>query len=176
MIEHRNVPKKYWAEVVYIVVYLLNRSPTHVIKKMTPEEAWSGRKPKVGHLKVFSSTTHVWIPNAKRAKLDSKSQTLMFTNYNENHKAYKLIDVETDHLIFSRDVVVDETTGPFIPSTTPSLATPSVKTFDVGVCLPLGSHDGRALEHFNSEDEESTDPAPPDFSQESHLDDFVPEL
>ncbi|XP_059068247.1 uncharacterized protein LOC131858815 [Cryptomeria japonica] len=61
MIEHRNVPKKYWAEAVYTAVYLLNRSPTHVVKKMTPEEAWSGRKPKVGHLKVFGSTAHAYM-------------------------------------------------------------------------------------------------------------------
>ena len=73
MLEYKNVPKKYWAEAVYTAVYLLNRSPTQAVKKMTPEEAWSGRKPKVGHLKVFGSTAHVWIPNAKRAKLDSKS-------------------------------------------------------------------------------------------------------
>lgn len=86
MIEHRNVPKKYWAEVA--------------VKKTTPEEAWSGRKPKVGHLKVFGSTAHVWIPDAKHAKLDSKSQSLMFTGYIDNHKAYRLIDVEIDRLIF----------------------------------------------------------------------------
>lgn len=124
----------------------------------------------MGYLKVFSSTAHVWIPDTKHAKLDSKSQTLMFTGYSDNYKAYRLIDVETDHLIFSCDVVVDETTGPFMPSTTPSLATP-----DVGVRLPLGSHDGRASKHSDSEDEESTDPTPPDFSQDLHPDDFVPE-
>lgn len=42
MLEHRHVPKKYWVEAIYTVVYLLNRSPTHAVKKMTLEEAWFG--------------------------------------------------------------------------------------------------------------------------------------
>lgn len=71
--------------------------------------------------------------------------------------------------------MVDETTGPFMPSTTPSPATQSMKTRDVGVRLPLGSHDGRASEHFDFEDEESTNPTPPNLSQYLYPDDFVPE-
>lgn len=70
MLEHRNVPKKFWAEAVYIVVYLLNRSPTQIVKKSL-EEACSSRKPKITHLKVF--VAYVWISYAKCSKLDSKS-------------------------------------------------------------------------------------------------------
>lgn len=82
---------------------------------MTPEEAWSGRKPKISHLKVFGSTAYVWIPDATRTKLDSKSQKLMFIGYNVNHKAYRLVDIDTNNLIFSRDVVFDEERGLFQP-------------------------------------------------------------
>ena len=73
MLQHRSVPNKFWAEAVFTAVYLLNRSPTQVIKGKTPEEAWSCRKPKINHLKVFGSVAYVWIPAAKRSKLDSKS-------------------------------------------------------------------------------------------------------
>ena len=71
MLEHRNVPRKYWAEAVSTAVYLLNRSPTLAVNHKTPEEAWSGRKPRINHLKVFGSLAYVWIPNAKRTKLNS---------------------------------------------------------------------------------------------------------
>jgi hypothetical protein len=37
----------------------------------------------------------------------------MITRYNNNHKAYRLVDVDTNQLRFSRDVVVDEEAGPF---------------------------------------------------------------
>lgn len=39
----------------------------------------------------------------------------MFTGYSDNHKAYQLIDADTDCLIFNRDVVFDEERGPFRP-------------------------------------------------------------
>lgn len=67
------VPNKYWAEAVFTVVYLLNRSPTQAVKGQTLEEVWSGRKPRISHLKIFGSLSYVWIPDTKRSKLDSKS-------------------------------------------------------------------------------------------------------
>ncbi|PNX64970.1 retrovirus-related Pol polyprotein from transposon TNT 1-94, partial [Trifolium pratense] len=41
---------------------------------MTPEEAWSGRKPSVNHFRVFGCLAHVHIPDSQRKKLDSKSK------------------------------------------------------------------------------------------------------
>ena len=47
-------------------------------------------------------------------KLDAKSQKLMLAGYNSLHKAYRLIDTKTSHLLYSRDVVFDEHRGPFM--------------------------------------------------------------
>jgi hypothetical protein len=33
--------------------------------------------------------------------------------YNNSYKSYKLVDVNTNQLSFSRDVIVDEEVGPF---------------------------------------------------------------
>eukprot|EP00253_Pinus_taeda_P032343 PITA_32343 len=41
MLQHRNVPNKFWAEAVFTAVYLLNRSPTQAFKGKTPEEPHS---------------------------------------------------------------------------------------------------------------------------------------
>jgi hypothetical protein len=108
MLENKCIPNKYWAEAVHTTVYLLNRSPTKSVPTMTPEEAWSGKKPHVSHLKVFGSVAYVWIPDEKHSKLDSKCKKLMFTGYSDHHKAYRLIDIEADKCIFSWDVVLDE--------------------------------------------------------------------
>eukprot|EP01018_Ginkgo_biloba_P027772 Gb_16799 [translate_table: standard] len=45
MLKSKNLPNDYWAEVVYI----LNHSPTKLVKNITPKEAWSGHKPSVAH-------------------------------------------------------------------------------------------------------------------------------
>jgi len=36
---------------------------------------------------------------------------MMVTSYSDNHKAYRLVDIDTNKVIFSRDVV-DEEVGP----------------------------------------------------------------
>ena len=124
---------------MFTAVYLLNRSPTHTVKGKTPEEVWSGRKPKISHLKVFGSIAYVWIPTAKRSKLDSKSQKLMMTGYNDHHKAYRLIDIATGRLSFSRDVVFDEDRGFFQSSSSEQCSTDQPHS----VLLPVGPPDGR---------------------------------
>ena len=77
-------------------------------KGKTPKEAWSDCKPKISHLKVFGSFAFVWIPNASRTKLDAKSQKFMLIGYSSLHKAYRLIDIDTSRLLYSRDVFFDE--------------------------------------------------------------------
>jgi hypothetical protein len=70
MMETRFVPNKFWSKVVFTTIYLLNRSPTITTKQKTPKEAWSERKPKVDHLKVFGFIACAYIPNDERTKLD----------------------------------------------------------------------------------------------------------
>ena len=53
-------------------------------------------------LKIFGSTTYMWIIDAKRIKLDSKSHKLMLTGYSDNHKSYWLSDVDNDGLMLSK--------------------------------------------------------------------------
>ncbi|KAL4297638.1 hypothetical protein GQ457_12G007010 [Hibiscus cannabinus] len=45
MLKAKNMPKEFWAEAVSCAVYLSNRSPTKNMDNVTPQEAWSGRKP-----------------------------------------------------------------------------------------------------------------------------------
>eukprot|EP00253_Pinus_taeda_P004464 PITA_04464 len=139
MLQHRSIPNKFWAEAVFTAIYLLNRSPTQAVKGKTHEEVWSGRKPKISHLKVFGSIAYVWIPAAKRSKLDSKSQKLMMTGYSDHHKAYRLIDIATGRLSFSRDVASDEDRG-FFQSSPSELCSDDQPH---SVLLPVGPPNGR---------------------------------
>jgi hypothetical protein len=113
MLQNRCVPNRFWAEAVFRIVYLLNRSPMMAVKQKTLKEAWSGRKPNVSHLKVFGYTAYSWILAAKRTKLDPKSDKMMLIWYSDTHKDYILVDVDTDKVRLSIDVVVDEEVGPF---------------------------------------------------------------
>jgi len=49
----KGLPDYFWGEVVATAVYLLNISPTKAVWNTTPLEAWNGKKPWVGHLRIF---------------------------------------------------------------------------------------------------------------------------
>jgi len=53
LLKEKKMLKQYWVEAVSRAVYLLNRCPIISLQVVTSEEAWSGHKPSVTHLRVF---------------------------------------------------------------------------------------------------------------------------
>lgn len=43
MLKEKGMPNTFWAEAVYMAVYLINRCPTKAVQNKTPLEAWSQR-------------------------------------------------------------------------------------------------------------------------------------
>ncbi|RVW23094.1 Retrovirus-related Pol polyprotein from transposon TNT 1-94 [Vitis vinifera] len=84
------------------------RSPTLVVKDMTPEEAWSGSKPSVDHFWVFGCISHVHILDSKRIKLDDKSVRCVLLEVSEESKAYRLYNLVFWKIIVNRDVKFKE--------------------------------------------------------------------
>ncbi|KAE8681124.1 hypothetical protein F3Y22_tig00111342pilonHSYRG00188 [Hibiscus syriacus] len=82
MLKSKKLPKEFWVEAVSCAVYLSNRSPTRSVWGKTPQEAWSGRKPGISHLRTFGSIAHV--------------------------HGYKLYNPDNKKFVISRDVVFNE--------------------------------------------------------------------
>lgn len=108
ILSERQVPKSFWPEAVRWTSHVLNRSPTIAVKDMTPEEAWSGKKPSVEHFRVFGCVGHVHIPDARRIKLDNKSVSCVLLGVSDETKGYRMFDPIAKKIIVSRDVVFDE--------------------------------------------------------------------
>lgn len=108
MLSHKKMPKTFWPEAVNWSVYIQNRSPTIAVKDVTPEEAWSGKKPSVHFFRVFGSIGYVHIPNSQRKKLDDKSVKCVLLGISEESKAYKLYDPIAKKVHISRDVIFAE--------------------------------------------------------------------
>ncbi|CAL8161243.1 unnamed protein product [Prunus armeniaca] len=108
MLHEKGVPYEFWAEAINTAVYLLNRCPTKALNKVTPFEAYTGRKPGIAHLKIFGSPCHVLIPSALRHKLEENSHKCIFVGYGLCEKGYRLFDPSTRKVILSRDVTFDE--------------------------------------------------------------------
>ena len=111
MLSMRKVPRIFWAEAVSWTFYILNRCPTLAVKNITPQEAWSGVKPSVEHLRVWGCLAHAHVSNEKRGKLDDKSNTCVMFGFSKESKGYRLYNPTTKKIVVSRDVVFEETKG-----------------------------------------------------------------
>lgn len=82
MLLDAKLEKKYWGEAVVTAAYLQNRLPTRAVD-VTPFELWYGKKPYLGHLRVYGCKAWVHVPDVKRGKFDSKARKLTFIGYSE---------------------------------------------------------------------------------------------
>lgn len=86
---------------------MLHRCPTRILKNKVPKEVWSGKKPYVNHLKVFDSICYKHVPDARRKKLDDKSEVMILVDYHKT-RAYILFNSISGNLMISRDIINDE--------------------------------------------------------------------
>ena len=105
----KDLPKKFWAEAVNTVVFLLNRLPTRALQNKTPYEAWHGYKPSIKNLKIFGCLCFTYVPLVRRDKLDKKAETDIFVGYNNVTKGYRVFQPQTKKVIVSRDIKFIET-------------------------------------------------------------------
>jgi len=107
MFKENNLPHEFWGEAVNTAAYILNKCPTKKLKTQVPEEVWSGRKPSISHLRVFGSICYKHVPDARRKKLEDKSDAMILVGYH-NTVAYSFLDPQSKKIAITRDVKVLE--------------------------------------------------------------------
>jgi len=108
MLNEKGLPNSFWAEVVNIALYILNKSATKVVDGKTPQDAYFGKKPLVAHFKVFGCKCYMHVLDKDSRKLEPKSQKCIFLGYDMESKAYRLYDPKARKVQLSRDVVFHE--------------------------------------------------------------------
>lgn len=73
-----------------------------------PFEAWFGRKPDIGHLRVFGCIVHMKVPKFQTGKLDDRSVKVINLGKEPGTKANLLYNPVKDKVRVSRDVVFEE--------------------------------------------------------------------
>ena len=79
-----------WENATNTSVYVQNISPHQVFENKTPEEAFTGVKPDVCHLRIFGCSVYIHIPKEKRSRLEPLGKKGTFVGYNETSKAYQI--------------------------------------------------------------------------------------
>ena len=89
------LPREFWGEALMVANYLRNRLPTNTHGgKMTPYEAWYGRKPDLNHIRTYGCLVHARIPSEKRDKMDVVSFQGIFVGYHSS-KQYRVYNPVT---------------------------------------------------------------------------------
>jgi hypothetical protein len=95
-------------EAAMKTIYVQKRSPHRILKDMTPEEAFSGKKPNVENIRIFGCLFYFHIPKDKRNKLEPLRKKGIFVGYSESSKAYRIYIPEQHNIEVSRDMTFNE--------------------------------------------------------------------
>ena len=76
------------AEACNTAVYVQNRFPHRVLSMSTPDEAFTGMKPDISHLKIFGSPVYIHVTKDARKKLELTTEVEIFLGYTETPHNY----------------------------------------------------------------------------------------
>lgn len=132
-----SLPIEFWGECVLTAAYLINRTPTPLLNGKTPFEMLHRRPPPMQHLRVFGSLCFAHNQSHKGDKFESRSIRCVFLGYPHGKKGWRVYNLETRKIFFSRDVVFFETDFPFASSTTmaPNVSLPQHRDNSMPVVL-----------------------------------------
>ena len=100
MLQDAGLPERFWEDAIATACYIRNRIPVGP-KGMTPEEAYSGKKPYIGHLKAWGCLAYHYIPLENRRKLEPTATKTCFIGYMPTSRQYKLYDPVNKRIIVS---------------------------------------------------------------------------
>ena len=88
----------FWGYALETAQYLLNLVPSKVIST-TPKELWTGRKPSLGHVRIWGSPAHML--RRDPSKLEARLEVGLFVGYPKGTKGYLFYDLMEQRVLVS---------------------------------------------------------------------------
>ncbi|KAL2250061.1 UNVERIFIED_CONTAM: hypothetical protein Sindi_2479800 [Sesamum indicum] len=138
-----SLPLKFWGNYILAAMYIVNRTPTHILGWITPYQALNGHPPTYTHLKTFGCLCFATNLNPHKSKFHKRAHKSIFLGYSMTQKGYKL-----NILFTSMDVIFYELIFPLAQGQSTEcfecpLPTPPVDTDDnntESLTVPSPSH------------------------------------
>ena len=79
------LPDSWWEFAFATATHVYNRTLIKRLKWKTPQEIFTGEKPRISHLHVFGCGAYVYLPSEVRTnKLTLRSELMIFIGYEDN--------------------------------------------------------------------------------------------
>ena len=105
VLSHTKLPKSYWVEGMYTIVYPINRLPSMPLKGIVPQRVWIGKHISYQHRRVFGCLGYMHVAKDQRLKVDNKSKPCIFMGYSEDEFGHRPWDLVEKKVVRSRDIV-----------------------------------------------------------------------
>ena len=101
MMSYASLLVYFWGYALETTQYLLNLVPSKAIST-TPKELWTGRKPSLGHVRIWGSPAHMLRKDP--SKLEARSEVGLFVGYPRETKGYLFYDPKEQRALVSTNV------------------------------------------------------------------------
>jgi hypothetical protein len=91
ILAHVSIPLKFWDDVFHAAIYLINRTPNHVIQYQTPLERLLHIKPDYSFLHTFGCAYWPNIQPNNSKKFQYRSTQCVLLGYSSIHKGFKCL-------------------------------------------------------------------------------------
>ncbi|XP_066334528.1 uncharacterized protein [Miscanthus floridulus] len=108
MLDEHKTPRRFWAEAINTACYVANRIFLRAFLGKTSYELRFGRPPKVFHFRVFGCKCFILI-KGNLDKFESRSSDGLFLGYALQGRAYRELNLGTNHIDETCEVTFDET-------------------------------------------------------------------
>ena len=104
----------YWGDCVLTAVFLINRTPSQLLHDKTPFEKLTGKAPDYSQIRTFGCLCYGSSSPKQRHKFLPRAKACLFLGFPAGYKGYKLMDLETNNIFISRNVVFHEEVFPLL--------------------------------------------------------------
>ena len=105
MLHDQGLPLHLWAEAYNTAAYVQNRCPHRILGMSTPEEAYSGKRPDISHLRIFGANVYMHVMKNARKKLEPTAEVGMFVGYTDTPHNYCVYFPDSGKTVVRRDII-----------------------------------------------------------------------